>query len=761
MSTSQTMIKDVSKDVKRIFKERQSILSFDEFIDLVKNNPERLMRSAAAYLQDCFLYFGETAAAKNISGQTQELRRFKLFDIGTDKGVPIVGGESVQQEIFRVLRAFVSQGIANKVIFLHGPNGSAKSSTIEAISHGMQLYSEVEEGAVYRFNWIFPVDKGSTPRSVSGESGPIGFSARYDENRGKEDSYAYLDDNQISSKLQSEFKENPLFLIPMPFREKILREFVAASKGVSPASVELPAHILLPGLSKRNQLIFENLLAAYDGEIEKVFRHIQVERFFYSRQYRIGISTVEPQMSMDAQEKQLTMDRNIANLPAFLHNIRFTESFGEIVEANRGILEFSDLLKRPLEAFKYLLTTVERATLGLPSATQNLDVVFLATANEKHLDAFKTLPDFSSFKGRFELITVPYLLKLSEETKIYQRDVAAISKMKKIAPHTLDCLCLWAVLTRLKHPDSDVYPTEFRGIINRLDPFAKAMLYDQRELGDGYVADDQAALRQIRHLVMGESVGNVIYEGRFGASPREVRALLYRVAEDASSETITPMSVFLELERLLKDRSVYDFLQFESRNKYHDAAFFIRNVRDWFAGVFEDEVLSAMLLVEEGQYEQLLSRYVEHAVAFIKKEQIFNRKTESHDSPSEILMNDVESILGVSGGDPTRFRESLLARIAGYKIDNPKEKIEINRIFFDHLQRIKEHYYEQKSRLIEANMRAILALDGEHERQFTEKQMDVAKSTLRELESRFGYDRYSAKECVKFLMMTKDQGPRI
>ena len=760
MSVNQTMIKDVSKDVKRIFKERQSILSFDEFLDLVKNKPERLMRSAAAYLQDCFLYFGETGESRDSSGNIEDIRRFKLFDTGTDKGVPIVGGEGVQQEIFRVLRAFVSQGIANKVIFLHGPNGSAKSSTIEAISHGMQRYSEVDDGAVYRFNWIFPVDKGSTPRSVSGESGPIGFSARYDENSGKEESYAYLDDNQISSKLQSEFKENPLFLIPMPFRDKMLREFVALSKNIPEASVELPAHIILPGLSKRNQLIFENLLAAYDGEIEKVFRHIQVERFFYSRQYRVGISTVEPQMSMDAQEKQLTMDRNIANLPAVLHNIRFTESFGEIVEANRGILEFSDLLKRPLEAFKYLLTTVERATLGLPSATQNLDVVFLATANEKHLDAFKTLPDFSSFRGRFELITVPYLLKLSEETRIYQRDVIAISKMKKIAPHTVDCLCLWAVLTRLKHPDSDAYPNELREIINRLDPFAKAMLYDQRPLGDGFVAADQVTLRQMRSLVMSESVGNVIYEGRFGASPREVKALLYRVAEDTEEETLTPMSVFSELEKLLKDRSVYDFLQFEARNKYHDTTFFIRNVRDWFAGVFEEEVLSAMLLVEEGQYEHLLSRYVDHAVAFVKKEQIFNRKTESHDAPSEQLMQDVESILGVSGGDPMRFRESLLARIAGYKIDNPKDKIEISKIFFDHLQRIKEHYYEQKSRLIEANMRAILVLGGEHERQFTEKQLGVARSTLKELESQFGYDGASAKECVKFLLMTKDQGPR-
>lgn len=757
MPANHQMIKDVSNDVKRLFKERQSILPFDQFLDIVKASPRRLMRNSAEYLRDCFLHFGETVIASDKEYGVESIRRFKLFDMGTEKGVPIVGGEVVQQDIFRVLQAFVRQGVANKVIFLHGPNGSAKSSTIEAISHGMQKYSEADDGAVYRFNWIFPVDKSASPRTVTGESGPIGFAARYDESQGKVESYALLEDSQISSKLQSEFKENPLFLIPMPFREKILRTFISESEGIKPESVELPPHILLPGLSKRNQLIFENLLAAYDGEVEKVFRHIQVERFFYSRQYRIGISTVEPQMSMDAQEKQLTMDRNVANLPAVLHNIRFTESLGEIVEANRGILEFSDLLKRPLEAFKYLLTTVERATLGLPSATQNLDVVFFATANEKHLDAFKTIPDFSSFRGRFELIAVPYLLQLSDECKIYKRDEVAILKSKKIAPHTVEALCLWAVLTRLKHPDSDSYQSEFRGIVNRLDPFAKAMLYDKRQLEDSFVAADQMLLRQLRQVILNESVGNVIYEGRFGASPREVRALLYRVAEESASETITPMSVFSDLERLLKDRSVYDFLQFEPRNKYHDVAFFIKNIRDWFADVFEEEMLGAMLLVEEGQYDQVLARYVEHAVAFIKKEKIFNRKTENNEVPSDYLMNDVEAILGVSGGDPTRFRESLLSRIASYKIDNPKAKMEFSVIFFDHLQKIKEHYYVEKSRLIQSNMKAILALGTDRERELNDKQIKAAKSTLHELQARYAYDELSARECIKFLMIAKDR----
>lgn len=76
-------------------------------------------------------------------------------------------------------------------------------------------------------------------------------------------------------------------------------------------------------------------------------------------------------------------------------------------------------------------------------------MVFFATANEKQLDAFKQSPDFSSFRGSFDLIAVPYLLRSSHDEKIYGRDIEAILKSKFVAPHSLEVLCLWAVMPGL------------------------------------------------------------------------------------------------------------------------------------------------------------------------------------------------------------------------------------------------------------------------------------------------------------------------
>ena len=155
-----------------------------------------------------------------------------------------------------------------------------------------------------------------------------------------------------------------------------------------------------------------------------MLRHVRVERFEVSHRYRQGWVTVEPQLSVDATERQITADRTLGALPPSLQSVSLFEYGGELVGANRGIIEFDDLLKRPLEHYKYLLTTVERAAVSMTSATLFLDLVFLGSCNDIHLAAFREIPDFQSFKGRIELVRVPFILDVRHEEALYQRAAA-------------------------------------------------------------------------------------------------------------------------------------------------------------------------------------------------------------------------------------------------------------------------------------------------------------------------------------------------
>ncbi len=750
MTEVNDLLHQLNQESRTLFQERQVILSFSGFLNRLRERPSHMVRNAAQYLYDTFNHFGTSGLSQE--GHT----RWRIFDIGTHKNVPIVGSEGVQDEIYKIITGFVRQGYSNKLLLMHGPNGSAKTSIVESIAHAMQKYSETDEGAVYRFNWIFPTDKSLTAKAM-GAHGPIGFTGETSDYTSlREESFAFLEEAKIASKIPSEYKENPLFLIPLPHRETLLRRWFAVEQAIPEADVEVPQSLMMAGLSKRNQLIFENLLAAYDGDLGKVLRHVQVERFYYSKQYRVGVSTVEPQMSIDAYEKQLTMDRSITNLPPVLHNISFHEAEGPLIEANRGILEFSDMLKRPIETFKYLLSTVERGTANLPSSTAPLDVVFFATTNEKHLDAFKTIPDFASFRSRFELLTAPYLLRPSLEAKIYEQDLKALRKSKPVAPHTMEMLCLWAVMTRLKQPNPDYYDSKYRALISRLDPRSKIRLYEGESMNPVFKPQEETALYELRKELAEEYQNIVAYEGRFGASPREIRSILYRAIQNSKHDTLTPMAVFEELERLVKDRTVYEFLQLEPRGKYHQPHEFIQACRRDFAEIFEKEAAAAMTLVDESQYVALFNRYIEHLVAQVKREKIFNKATSSYEQPNENLMKEVEKILKIAG-PAEKHREAIIGRVAATKIERPTEAINVSKIFHEYLDTMKAHYYDEQKKQLDDNFKVMLAIENNEANNFSKEDIDLAESTYRQLETRYGYTRTAAAESLRFLLTFRAQ----
>ena len=107
---------------------------------------------------------------------------------------------------------------------------------------------------------------------------------------------------------------------------------------------------------------------ASNGSLAETLRHVQVERYFISRRYRVGAVTIGPELSVDAGERQITADRSLASLPTSLQATTLFEAHGELIEAAGGVLEFSDLLKRPLDAFRYLQLTHRQQALLLATS---------------------------------------------------------------------------------------------------------------------------------------------------------------------------------------------------------------------------------------------------------------------------------------------------------------------------------------------------------------------------------------------------------
>jgi serine protein kinase len=730
-------LQTIGSDVSADFVKNRTILSFEEYLNLFFQEPRKQARNAAQYLRDAMDYFG-TEPVGHPSGK---VRRFKLFDAaGNEGGVRVAGQEEVQNALYRVVSNFVRAGRINKLILLHGPNGSAKSTIVDALKRGLEHYSRLPQGAVYRINWIFPSEKLV--------KGSIGFSDQL-SSHGELATYAHLDIEHIDVRFSCEMKDHPLFLVPREQRRKLLEQSI---EDTARDDFVIPDYLLEGELCHKCRRIYTALLGVNAGDYLKVARHVQVERFYISRRYLTGTVTVEPQMSVDAAYHQVTADRSQMNLPSALHNIAVFEPHGALVSGNRGLIEYSDLLKRPLEAFKYLLGTSETGEVPMEHFILQLDEVLIASSNEKHLAAFKELPDFPSFKGRTELIRVPYLRRYHVEREIYDAQITTTSVGKHVAPHATEVAAIWAVLTRLKKPIPDRYQGEMREVIDRLAPLEKMYLYAAGSPPDRLSLSQTKELKKHLADVYEESDSYPNYEGRSGASAREIKTALLNAAQDPSYRCLHPLAVFEELKALCKDKSVYDFLQQEVVDAYHDHEEFVHVTENEYLDRVDDEVRDSMGLVSEVRYRELFERYLLHVSHWVKGERLLNRITGAMERPDEARMSEMESIVMPKGEDSGEFRRGLIAQVGAHKLDNPDSEMDYARIFPDLFRRLRAHFFEERKRVLQKNKENILKYLSDDRGSLSSKEAAQVESTLKSMISKYGYCENCAKDALVFLM---------
>ncbi len=729
----------IGQEVRDSYTRNKRVMSYDEFYALFLARPEQYARNAAQYLKDVFDHFG-TVEVKTPRGL---LTRFRLFDVPFDGGRDrLVGQEEVQARVYRAVSNFVREGGINKLMLLHGPNGSAKSTFVSCIVRALEYYSTLDEGALYRINWIFP--------SAKLQKGGMGFSSLGYDGDPATGTFAYLDEELIDAKLVDELRDNPLLLVPQKKRLEILNEKLK-DKHFTQSD-----YIRFGDLGHKNKQIFEALLVAYKGDYLKVLRHVQIERFYLSRRYRMGAVTVEPQLAVDARSRQLTMDRSLSALPSALLSLSLYEYSGELVDANRGIIEYSDLLKRPLEAYKYLLGTVEHSQVGVDNTILYVDEVFIGSSNESHLAVFKEIPEFQSFKGRIELVRMPYLLDYVEEKRIYDEQVTVDAVGKHVAPHTAYVGALWAVLTRMRKPLPEKYPKGLADLVAKLTPVEKAELYARGVAPNGLSPEQTKDLLANIDKIWGESDSYPNYEGRTGASPREVKTLLLNAAQNVRYACVSPLAVFDEMEELVKNVTVYEFLKQEPLpGGYHENKKFIHLVREKFLDLVEEELRSSMGLVEERQYADLLGKYVTHVSHWTKKEKLRNLATGRLDDPDEDMMTEVEKTLGV-GPKRDDFRHEVISRIGAWSIEHPGQKLDFSNVFPRQLQQLREAYFEQRKKVLKKTNEDLLAYLAEgaapSKGRLDRESFERVEITLGNLQSRYGYCPKCARDAVSYLL---------
>ncbi|MCX5745822.1 MAG: serine protein kinase PrkA, partial [Proteobacteria bacterium] len=445
---------------------------------------------------------------------------------------------------------------------------------------------------------------------------------------------------------------------------------------------------------------------------------------------------------------QVTADRTLGALPPSLQSVSLFEYGGEVVGANRGMIEFDDLMKRPLEHYKYLLTTVERAALSMQSATLFLDLVFIGSSNDIHLSAFREMPDFQSFKGRIELVRVPYILDVRHEEGLYRAQLDEAAAGRHVAPHTAYVAALWAVLTRMRKPQVERYPSTLAEVMAKLTPLDKAELYATGKVPDGLVPDRARELLAHVKDLWHESDSYPVYEGRVGASPREMQSVLLAAAGSSRHVYISPLVVLDEIIELCKQASLYEFLRQDVQpGGYHDHRKLIEVVRGKLFDVVEEETRAAVGLIEESEYGRVFERYVQHAMHSIKKEKFRNASTGRMEDPDENMMKEVEKTLEITGRGED-FRQSMIAKIGAWSLDHKGQKPVLGEIFAELHRKLRDAYFEKHKATIAKGIGDLVKLVTGNVGALADDARARAETSLAMMVDKFGYSRESARDLV-------------
>jgi serine protein kinase len=178
------------------------------------------------------------------------------------------------------------------------------------------------------------------------------------------------------------------------------------------------------------------------------------------------------------------------------------------------------------------------------------------------------------------------------------------------------------VLTRLKKPQRENYSSELGAILDKLSPVDKLRLYDTGEVPNRLNNDERKLVRASINEIKNEYKNVPYYEGRTGASAREMKSILIDAAQNHDFKTLSPLAVISEIRHFIKKVSEYDFLRQEMLDGYHDQELFLDTILDEYATIVDREVRECLGLYDTKQWSDFIKKYIINLSSLLKKEKM-------------------------------------------------------------------------------------------------------------------------------------------
>jgi serine protein kinase len=576
---------------------------FSDYLEIVKKYP-RVLRTAYQRMYDMILSYG----TEEYVDSKKKIVSYKFFQNERDGGQDAIYGLDIP--LMRLVNVFKSAakfyGTEKRVLLLHGPVGSSKSTIARLLKRGIERYSRTSEGALYTYGWNV--------------------------------------DDSIPGQKHEEFIPCPMHEEPFKLIPKELRQGVLEHLGIDSKDLDYPI-AEFGDVCPVCRFTSNELMKHYEGDWQKVMDHVKVRRLVLSEKDRVGIGTFQPKDEKNQDSTELTGDINYRKIAEYGSDSdpRAFNFDGEFNIANRGIIEFIEILKLDV-AFLYDLLGATQEHLIKPKkfAQTDIDEVIIGHTNEAEYRKLLNNEFMEALRDRTIKVDVPYITKPSEEVHIYEKDYAPeLIRGKHIAPHTLRMASAWAVLTRLEEPKK-----------HNLTLLQKMKLYDGKTL-TGFTEDNIKELRKEAER-----------EGMDGISPRYIQDKISNALVSEKGEgCINPFLVLNELDSGLKNHTL--ITSEDARKRYKEM---LTVIRQEYEDVVKNEVQRAISADEEA-ISNLCANYVDNVKAYTQKEKVKNKYTGQNEEPDERLMRSIEEKIDIPESRKDDFRTELMNYIGALAVD--------------------------------------------------------------------------------------------
>ncbi|MEH6922187.1 PrkA family serine protein kinase [Bacillus altitudinis] len=509
--------------------------------------------------------------------------------------------------------------------------------------------------------------------------------------RGLEE-YSLTDHGAVYAIKGCPMHEDPLHLIPQNLREDFYREYGIRVQG---------------NLSPLNLMRLEE---EYGGRIEDV----RVERIFFSEDKRTGIGTFSPSDPKSQDIADLTGSIDFSTIAEFgsESDPRAYRFDGELNKANRGMMEFQEMLKCDEKFLWHLLSLTQEGNFKAGRfALISADELIVAHTNETEYRSFISNKKNEALHSRIIVMPIPYNLKVTEEERIYHKMISEsdVSDVH-IAPHTLKVAAMFSILTRLKEPKrSDI------------DLVKKMRLYDGESV-EGFQSVDIDEMKKEFHD-----------EGMSGIDPRYVINRISSTIIRKNMESINALDVLRSLKEGLEQ---HPSISSEDRERYLN---FISVARKEYDDMAKKEVQKAFVYSYEESAKTLMDNYLDNVEAYCNKNKLRDPLTGEEMNPDEKLMRSIEEQIGISENAKKAFREEILIRISAYARKG-------KRFDYNSHERLREAIQKK----LFADLKDVVKITTSTKTP-DEQQLKKVNEVVARLIDEHGYNSTSANELLKYV----------